>query len=281
MKSNSEVLAEHADARNLTPGARSTLLLTYLCVRHMFPDMSLPEFLKASDRVAGATKENRLSPKDAIDYHCPTKGSQWPPAKRLQVMLEYLDFCDSLPAHEGDMPLDTFLTAVLAPAVPEESATPEETSSVEVQSQPEPQPQQPQVVTPVSPQPVSPQPVSLQLAAPPAAASPTALLPPGSSTTDVTLTVGTARARADQLLSQPASGTAIGDPMLQFHANCEQYLICLDITNGEPRPFVDVYVRDTSVDKCPVVFEMPPSAGIPSSMLLRIRPDFHVNLTVN
>lgn len=275
MKSNSELLQEHADSRNLTPGERSTLLLAYLCVRQMFPSITLAEFLVASSRAAGATKENRKSPKDAIDHHCPTKGSQWPPAKRMQIMFEYLDFCDSV-----DMSFDDFLSAVLGGGGAEQPVeqVPESSPKLdadalgqpdEVALEPEPAP----VTVPQVPQPVEP-------TQPAVAAPPVSLLPPGSNVVDVTMTIGDARVQVDRLLSHPLPGAAIGDSMLQFYADCDPYRICVDITNGEPKPFVDVYVRDMRTEQCPVVFELPPSKEVPSTVVLRVRPDFFVNLVV-
>ncbi len=105
---NADVLAAHAVQYKLTPGQQVTLLLYYLAIRLMFPEITLDQFLVRSRQIVGATKENRQFPKDAIDHHCPNKDSQWEPKDRLKIMLTFLNLCDILGPTE-QLSLDAFL----------------------------------------------------------------------------------------------------------------------------------------------------------------------------
>ena len=141
---------------------------------------------------------------------------------------------------------------------------------------------QPEVVAApaaVPPAPAAVPPAPAPVEAPVASQPPASLLPPGSAAAEVVMSIGTAMPQVTQLLAVPKPGTAIGDAMLQFFVDHQQYRICLDITNGEPTPFVDIYVRDSSVDNA-VVFELPPSRTVPQTSVLRIRPDLVVTLMV-
>ena len=121
MANPGESLAAHAAAHKLPPGQQLNLLICYLGMRKLFPEISLELFLERAPRLYGATKENAAFPKDALDKHCPTANSAWPPKERINLLLSYLQVCTILNAQNmGDPDLEGFLAEA---AVPQAGAT--------------------------------------------------------------------------------------------------------------------------------------------------------------
>lgn len=113
-----EILAAHAKTHKLTPGQQVNLLTYYLGLKQMFPEIPLLMFLERTLTVAGATKENRQFPKDALDHHCPNKDSQWKPGERIDIMLIFLEANELLDQETPPQPplqFDAFLADEAAP----------------------------------------------------------------------------------------------------------------------------------------------------------------------
>lgn len=104
-----DTLKAHAKAHKITPGQQVNLLIYYLGLRMLFPEITFAQYLERTLLVAGATDENRQFPKDALDHHCPSKGSAWSPDERVDMMLTYLELCQILAAEGGSLPFDAFL----------------------------------------------------------------------------------------------------------------------------------------------------------------------------
>ncbi len=109
------LLHAHAKAHKLSPGQQVNLLIYYLSLQPMFPEISLELFLERSQLVAGATKENLQFPKDALDHYCPNKDSAWEPKHRIGIMTLYLTYRSfALADGEAVMPFHEFLAAEAA-----------------------------------------------------------------------------------------------------------------------------------------------------------------------
>jgi hypothetical protein len=112
-----ERLDVYVKAHKLTPGQQVNLLIYYLGVRLMFPEISFERYLERTLVVSGATPENCTFPKDALDKYCPNKGSQWSPAERIALMLTYLEFCNALAAENLPEPVFADFLAEETPLV--------------------------------------------------------------------------------------------------------------------------------------------------------------------
>lgn len=105
-----DTLAAHARANKITPGQQVNLLIYYLGLQVMFPEITFERYLERSLAVAGATEANRKFPKDALDEFCPNKGSQWEPDERIDMMITYLELKQLLAAENlPDMSFADFL----------------------------------------------------------------------------------------------------------------------------------------------------------------------------
>lgn len=114
-----EIWEQHCKAHKLTPGQAANVLLNYIILRMMFPEVSLAFYLDRYRVLAGADKDNRQFPKDALDHHCPSKGGAWPPPARVEVMLRYVEVLDLLAAtNQAVIGFDQFLSTE-APVVAE------------------------------------------------------------------------------------------------------------------------------------------------------------------
>lgn len=96
------VFDAHVKTHKPTPGQQVNLLIYFLGLRLLLPRITLEEYLQGALRVAGATEENMLFPKDALDKFCPSKGSEWEPVERVEMMLTYLNMLEF--AAEGQVP---------------------------------------------------------------------------------------------------------------------------------------------------------------------------------
>lgn len=105
-----DTLNAHAKANKITPGQQVNLLIYYLGLRMLFPEITFEQYLERTLLVAGATDANRQFPKDALDHHCPNKGGAWAPNERIDMMLTYLELCEILAADKLSLPFDDFLT---------------------------------------------------------------------------------------------------------------------------------------------------------------------------
>jgi hypothetical protein len=130
-----EIFEAHVKTHKVTPGQQVNLLIFYLGLRLLLPKITLAEYLEGSLRVAGATKDNLLFPKDALDHHCPNKDSAWEPKERVELMKTYLSLVE-IASQEGWLesapPFTQFLATeaplykgqTAAPPAPEVPATP-------------------------------------------------------------------------------------------------------------------------------------------------------------
>ena len=139
----------HSKSRELKPAQQVKLLLGYLVVRLLFPAISLAQYLTASDNLLGATDENRLFPKDALDHWMPTKGSKHTPEERVKFMATYIDYATATGA--SAISFDAFMAAVLG-AAPAETPT----APAAAATPPSPPPLPPAAATPAPVQPVQP-----------------------------------------------------------------------------------------------------------------------------
>lgn len=96
------VFDAHVKTHKPTPGQQVNLLIYFLALRLLIPKLTLAEYLEGALRVAGAKEDNLLFPKDALDKYCPSKGSEWEPVERVEMMLTYLNMLEF--AVEGNVP---------------------------------------------------------------------------------------------------------------------------------------------------------------------------------
>lgn len=215
----------HSKSRELKPAQQVKLLLGYLVVRLLFPAISLAQYLTASDNLLGATDENRLFPKDALDHWMPTKGSKHTPEERVKFMATYIDYATATGA--SAISFDAFMAAVLG-AAPAETPT----APAAAATPPSPPPLPPAAATPAPVQPVQP------VQPPPAAAPVDPTIP------QVQVGISPAeRAKAVEYLNlgSAVGGVAVGDPLLNWVVDCCGGKLHVDVVNGEPRPSVDIY----------------------------------------
>lgn len=109
---SADVLQAHASQHKISPSQQVNLLVHYVSLAQMFPEITLAQYLDRTLLVAGATKENRQFPKDALDYHCPNKSSQWEPRERVDLLLIYVEMSNIMRREAPDEPipsLDAFL----------------------------------------------------------------------------------------------------------------------------------------------------------------------------
>ena len=244
---DSTVLTEfktHCKSRDLKPAQQVKLMLGYLSVHALFPHIALSDFLVASDKFAGATEENRLFPKDALDHWMPTKGSKYTPDERVKFMATYIEYCHL--AGPAAMSFDAFLAAMVPPADVATTVTPAA----------------PTTVTPVAPTtpvaPVVPEPPVTPVApvVPAAPVTPVAPVVPVPAMTFDLLISAADRKKASEYLSLGGAvgGVAVGDTLLSWTVPGHNGLLHVDVINGEPRPSVDIYFEAGGQ----VVADMPP-----------------------
>lgn len=107
------VFDTHVKTHKVTPGQQVNLLIYFLGLRLLLPKLTLTEYLEGALRVAGATKDNMLFPKDALDHYCPNKDSAWEPSERVDMMLTYLNLQELLaaePAQDINLTFAQFLS---------------------------------------------------------------------------------------------------------------------------------------------------------------------------
>lgn len=234
-------LAAHSKARDLKPAQQVKLVLGYLVIRLLFPSITFADYLVAADRLIGATDANRLFPKDALDHWCPTKGSQWPPEERLRFMAAYIDYATATGPEA--LSLDGFLSAVIPP-----DATQTAPPAEQPPAQPPPQPAvvaQPEA--PVNPSTVVP---ASAIPSGPPATTQTTLLPetpglqPSAEALPFKLVIERAhRTQANQYFAMPTAvgGVPLGQSLLSFDLDGHGGKLHVDVGNGEPRPYIDIY----------------------------------------
>lgn len=106
-----ELLQDHVKAYALSPSQTVDVLLNYIVLRTMFPEVSLAFYLERYRRLVGADANNLKFPKTALDHYCPKKGSAWPPKLRTELMLRYVEVLDLLQTQSppGELPFAAFL----------------------------------------------------------------------------------------------------------------------------------------------------------------------------
>lgn len=256
------LLAQHAKEFGLKPGQQVHILTTFLTVRIMFPELTLPQFLERAPALYGANDENRLNPKDAMDHWCPTKGSQWPPEKRITLMATYCDYL------AGNPPAPVFtLNEALAFVLGDKAAA----------ATPPPAAAPPQVQPPTAPLPPPPVqtvdasvPTMPAIPEPPAvAAAPVLTPPPGGSVpiipvgaqqleAVVRLTADDRRKANEYLaMTAPIGTVALGKQLVETVTDMGTFVLHVDVVNAQPSPFVDLFCRDKSGTVDPIA-EMTP-----------------------
>ena len=217
----SVLFAAHCKARDLKPAQQVKLVLGYLVVRLLFPHITFADYLTASDRLLGATDENRLFPKDALDHWMPTKGSKFPPEDRIKFMTTYIDYAAS--AGEAALSFDEFLAAMQPSAVSPPAVSPP--AAAAPPPAPAAAPAAAPPVPPVSPSPVAPVPVDASL--------PVVILQ---------ISADERRRAAEYFaLGSSVGGVPIGESLLSWLIDCYEGKLHVDVVNGEPRPSVDIY----------------------------------------
>lgn len=254
------LLAQHAKEYGLKPGQQVNVMLTFLTVQTMFPELTLSQFLERAPALYGANDDNRLNPKDALDHWCPTKGSQWPPEKRLVLMTGYADYRAALPAGAPAMTLDQTIAIMLGDATPPptpvaapaQADTPVETVDRSV-------PPMPPVETP----PTAAPPVEAP-ATPAATSSPgqqVPVIPVGSQQFEAVLQLtNEERATANAALasSEPLPSVGLGQAILSTVRDMSSFTLHVDVVNAQPRPFVDIYCRSKTDPGGQPIGELPP-----------------------
>jgi hypothetical protein len=240
------VLAAHVKTRKTTPAQQVQLVLGYLVIRVLFPEITLASYLERSDALAGATDENRLFPKDALDHWCPNKGSVWSPKDRLKYMGTYVDYCDNArTTGETAVSFNDFLQLVLGDL--------------------------PAGSPPPSPAAADPPPAAATAPAEPSLAPPTGAvtLPPGfvpAAPEEIPSNPGNpcpiTLKRADvakiaEYFSLPSSvgGVPVGDTLWGHIEETPQGQLRIEVINSEPRPGIDMYL----VRNGAVYAELPPN----------------------
>lgn len=230
------VLAAHVKTRKTTPAQQVQLVLGYLVIRVLFPEITLAAYLERSDALAGATDENRLFPKDALDHWCPNKGSVWSPKDRLKYMGTYIDYCDNArTTGESPVSFNDFLTAVLgdqpAGAPPPASAAAD------------PPPASPAVVA--APAEPSLSPPSGAVTLPPGFTPPPAAAPAEVQGNPCAITLKRADvAKIAEYFALPSAvgGVPVGETLWTHLEETPQGQLRIDIVNSEPRPGIDMYL---------------------------------------
>lgn len=276
--------AAHAKAYGLKPGQQVNVLLLFVTVQTLFPEISLQQFLSRLPTYYQANDDNRLFPKAALDHHCPTAGSACPPAKRISYLLEYLAYVSRARlGNETIVSLDAFLTFVLADVAtvpsPEVATTPTPVPDVPAPVATAPQLGPPPVVVTDAAVPgplpafsapsVATEPVSPPVASPPVALPPTptpspetAAVPAVGQVFNAILSLKAADHRQiEGYLTTPGRlGTvAAGDMLVSHSVDYGPAILYLDIVNSDP-PYVDIYVRAKD-EQNTIIADVPPIEG--------------------
>jgi hypothetical protein len=240
-------LSAHAKQQNMTPGQQATLLLTYVSLSTLLPEVTFERFLERTAALAGATEENLQSPKAALDHYCPTKGSAWPPKDRIAIMADYLHLNDTLRSI-NELPL--MFNEYLAQEASQFRARTAQAATVTtpapvVTAMTEP------ALSPVTPPQAAPPPVAVQ---PPQAAPPEAAPAPAEEAVPE-LTAVMAIPAADHALMlgllmamspfETYNGEAIALGFV-FHSQLcplpDVGTIVASVVNATPRPYLDIYM---------------------------------------
>lgn len=252
--SSAALLAQHAKEYGIKPGQQVHLLTTFLTVRILFPELTLAQYLERAPALYGANDENRLNPKDALDHWCPTKGSQWPPEKRLALMATYCDYLAGNPPAPV-LTLNEAIAYILGDAAAAAAAPSPATPPAAVTPPPVVPPTQ---TVDASVPPMPPVQAPPAAAAPPGAAVP--IIPVGAQQLEavVKLTADQRRKMTEYLaMTAPVGPVELGKQLVETVTDMGTFVLHVDVCNGQPKPFVDMFCRDKSGNPNPIA-DLPP-----------------------